>query len=155
MSYTTTRPRIEKTDAEWREQLTPEQYSVARKHGTERAGSSPLNQEKRDGTFHCVCCDAPLFKSDTKFESGTGWPSFYQAQDADAVDEHDDHVLRAFEGHQFFHERLLNAGERNVYTVKRLLFDRAVDADDDDDNVSGLFFFIVNAAKLDTPYFSF
>lgn len=90
MSDTTTRPRIEKTDAEWREQLTPEQYSVARKHGTERAGSSPLNQEKRDGTFHCVCCDAPLFKSDTKFESGTGWPSFYQAQDADAVDEHDD-----------------------------------------------------------------
>ncbi len=90
MSDTTTRPRVEKTDAEWRAQLTPEQYKVARKHGTERAGTSPLNHEKRDGTFHCVCCDAPLFKSDTKFESGTGWPSFYQPLDADAVDEHDD-----------------------------------------------------------------
>ena len=90
MSDTTTRPRIEKSDAEWREQLTPEQYHVARKHGTERAGTSPLNHEKRDGTFHCVCCDAPLFSSDTKFESGTGWPSFYQPLDAEAVSEHDD-----------------------------------------------------------------
>ena len=90
MSDTTSRPRVQKTDAEWRAQLTPEQYNVARKHGTERAGTSPLNHEKRDGTFHCVCCDAPLFKSDTKFESGTGWPSFYQPLDADAVDEHDD-----------------------------------------------------------------
>lgn len=90
MSDTTSRPRVEKTDAEWREQLTPEQYSVARKHGTERAGTSPLNHEKRDGVFHCVCCDAPLFKSDTKFESGTGWPSFFQPLDDKAVDEHDD-----------------------------------------------------------------
>lgn len=90
MSDTTSRPRVEKTDAEWRAQLTPEQYNVARKHGTERAGTSPLNFEKRDGVFHCVCCDAPLFKSDTKFESGTGWPSFFQPIDAEAVSEHDD-----------------------------------------------------------------
>jgi peptide-methionine (R)-S-oxide reductase len=90
MSDTTNRPRIEKTDAEWREQLTHEQYKVARQHGTERAGTSPLNHEKRDGVFHCVCCDAPLFKSDAKFESGTGWPSFFRPLDPEAVSEHDD-----------------------------------------------------------------
>ena len=90
MSETTTRPKIAKSDSEWREQLTPEQYQVARKHGTERAGTSQLNHEKRDGVFHCVCCDAPLFESGTKFESGTGWPSFYAPIDDDAVDEHED-----------------------------------------------------------------
>ena len=83
-------PKVEKTEAEWREQLTPEQFHVARKHGTERAGTSPLNHEKRDGVFHCVCCDAPLFKSDSKFESGTGWPSFFQPIDEGAVTEHED-----------------------------------------------------------------
>ena len=57
---------------------TPQQYDVLRKHGTERAGTSPLNHEKRKGTFACAGCDLPLFSSDTKFESGTGWPSFYQ-----------------------------------------------------------------------------
>ena len=66
------------TDAEWRNRLTPEAYDVLRKHGTERAGTSPLNHEKRKGTFACAGCDLPLFASDTKFESGTGWPSFYQ-----------------------------------------------------------------------------
>ena len=66
------------TDAEWRKRLTPEAYDVLRKHGTERAGTSPLNHEKRKGTFACAGCDLPLFSSDTKFESGTGWPSFYQ-----------------------------------------------------------------------------
>lgn len=90
MSDTQSRPKVEKTEAEWREQLTPEQFHVTRKHGTERAGTSPLNFEKRDGMFHCVCCDAPLFKSDTKFESGTGWPSFYEPIDSDAVTEHED-----------------------------------------------------------------
>ncbi len=69
---------IEKSDADWRSTLTPEQYKVLRKHGTERAGSSPLNFEKRKGTFVCAGCDLPLFASDTKFESGTGWPSFFQ-----------------------------------------------------------------------------
>src|SRR3979411_3038091 len=69
---------IEKTDAEWRAQLTPQQYEILRQHGTERPGSSPLNHEKRKGTFACAGCDLPLFSSDTKFESGTGWPSFDQ-----------------------------------------------------------------------------
>jgi len=90
MSDTTHRPPVQKSDAEWREQLTPEQYKVARQHGTERAFTSPLNDEKRDGTFRCVCCDAPLFATDAKFESGTGWPSFTAPVDADAVSEHDD-----------------------------------------------------------------
>lgn len=66
------------TEAEWKQRLTPEQFRVLRKHGTERAGSSPLNAEKREGVFHCAGCDLPLFDSATKFESGTGWPSFYQ-----------------------------------------------------------------------------
>jgi peptide-methionine (R)-S-oxide reductase len=65
------------TDADWRKRLTPAQYDVLRKHGTERAGTSPLNHEKRKGTFACAGCDLPLFSSETKFESGTGWPSFY------------------------------------------------------------------------------
>jgi peptide-methionine (R)-S-oxide reductase len=69
---------IEKSDEEWRRLLTSAQYEVLRKHGTERAGTSPLNHEKRKGTFACAGCDLPLFSSDTKFESGTGWPSFYR-----------------------------------------------------------------------------
>jgi peptide-methionine (R)-S-oxide reductase len=69
---------VEKSDAEWRKQLTTAQYDVLRNHGTERAGTSPLNHEKRKGTFACAGCDLPLFSSETKFESGTGWPSFYR-----------------------------------------------------------------------------
>ena len=68
---------MQKTDEEWRATLTPEQYTVLRKHGTERAGSSPLNSEKREGVFTCAGCGQPLFSSTTKFESGTGWPSFW------------------------------------------------------------------------------
>ncbi|WNJ93872.1 peptide-methionine (R)-S-oxide reductase MsrB [Bosea sp. 685] len=66
------------TDAEWRAKLSPEQYRVLRGHGTERAGSCALNYEKRAGTFVCAGCGNPLFKAGTKFESGTGWPSFDQ-----------------------------------------------------------------------------
>jgi peptide-methionine (R)-S-oxide reductase len=73
--------RKEKTDADWRGQLTPEQFHVLREHGTERAGSSPLNAEKRGGTFRCAGCGGELFSSDTKFESGTGWPSFWAPRD--------------------------------------------------------------------------
>jgi peptide-methionine (R)-S-oxide reductase len=69
---------VEKTDEEWRKTLTPEQFHVLREHGTERAGTSPLNREKREGTFVCGGCGQALFTSDTKFESGTGWPSFYR-----------------------------------------------------------------------------
>ena len=66
------------SDMDWRQRLNANQYMILRQHGTERAGSSPLNKEKRKGTFACAGCDLPLFSSDTKFESGTGWPSFYQ-----------------------------------------------------------------------------
>lgn len=66
-----------RNDEEWRKILTPEQYNVLRKHGTERAHTSPLNKEKRNGTFVCAGCGQPLYRSDTKFESGTGWPSFW------------------------------------------------------------------------------
>ena len=69
---------VTKTDAEWRAQLTPEQYKVLRKHGTEPAETSPLDREKRKGTFSCAGCESDLFSSDTKFDSRTGWPSFYQ-----------------------------------------------------------------------------
>ena len=62
---------------EWKKRLTPEQYAVLREEGTERAGSSPLDREKRKGTFACAGCDLPLFTSDMKFDSGTGWPSFF------------------------------------------------------------------------------
>ena len=72
---------IEKTDAEWRAQLTPQQYQILRQEGTERPWTSPLLKEHRKGTFACAGCDLPLFASETKFESGTGWPSFYQPLD--------------------------------------------------------------------------
>src|SRR4026209_734721 len=75
---------MKKTDDEWRGRLTPEQFQVLRKHGTEPPGSSPLNREKRDGTFKCAGCGKALFTADTKFESGTGWPSFWRPLD-DAV----------------------------------------------------------------------
>jgi len=66
------------TDADWRKRLNPMQYNVLRQHGTERAGSSPLDREHRKGTFACAGCGLPLFSSATKFDSGTGWPSFYE-----------------------------------------------------------------------------
>jgi peptide-methionine (R)-S-oxide reductase len=69
---------VTKTDAEWKRILTPQQYYVLREHGTEYAGSSPLDREKRKGTFHCAGCDLPLFSSETKYDSRTGWPSFWQ-----------------------------------------------------------------------------
>jgi peptide-methionine (R)-S-oxide reductase len=69
---------VERTDEEWKKTLTPEQFHVLREHGTERAGTSPLNVEKREGIFMCGACGQPLFTSDTKYESGTGWPSFYR-----------------------------------------------------------------------------
>jgi peptide-methionine (R)-S-oxide reductase len=69
------------SEAEWRERLTPQQYHVLREHGTERAGTSPLDHEKREGTFVCAGCELPLFSSETKFDSGTGWPSFWAPLD--------------------------------------------------------------------------
>ena len=70
--------KMTKSDAEWKSELSPEAYQVLRHEGTERAGSSPLNGEKREGTFVCAGCGQELFSSETKFESGTGWPSFYE-----------------------------------------------------------------------------
>ena len=70
--------QVQRTEAQWRASLSPEAFKVLRGHGTERAGTSPLNAEKRDGVFHCAGCGSPLFTSDTKFESGTGWPSFWK-----------------------------------------------------------------------------
>ena len=78
---------IIKSDAEWQKQLTPEQYHVARKHGTERAFTGVYWDHHENGTYKCVCCDNPLFASDTKFESGTGWPSFYKPLNESNVGE--------------------------------------------------------------------
>lgn len=77
--------KISKTDAEWRLQLTPEQFEVTRRKGTEPAFSGRLYRHDERGSYHCVCCDAPLFRSDEKFDSGSGWPSYWQAINADAV----------------------------------------------------------------------
>jgi peptide-methionine (R)-S-oxide reductase len=85
--------KIEKSEAEWKAELTPEQYHVARKHGTERPFTHTFDDVKGPGTFTCVACGAPLFDADDKFESGTGWPSFTQPIAPDAVEEHSD---RAF-----------------------------------------------------------
>ncbi|WEZ84015.1 peptide-methionine (R)-S-oxide reductase MsrB [Rhizobium sp. 32-5/1] len=82
--------KVEKTEAEWRSQLTPEQYRITRQHGTERAFSSPDFELGKKGTYHCVCCGKALYSSDTKFNSGTGWPSFTQPISPEAVDEHRD-----------------------------------------------------------------
>lgn len=81
---TETQP-VEKTDTEWQQELNPHQYQVLRQHATERPGSSPLNHEKRAGTFKCAGCGAELFSSDTKYESGSGWPSFFQPLAESAV----------------------------------------------------------------------
>jgi len=72
---------VTKTEEQWREILTPDQFDILRRQGTERAGASPLNREKRPGTFTCAGCDLPVYSSDTKFESGTGWPSFWKPLD--------------------------------------------------------------------------
>ncbi|MGA8152208.1 MAG: peptide-methionine (R)-S-oxide reductase MsrB [Terriglobales bacterium] len=82
--------KVTKTEEEWKQQLSPEQYYVTRHAGTEPAFSGKYWKTKDQGTYHCVCCGAPLFSADTKFESGTGWPSFWQPLDQSAVAEKTD-----------------------------------------------------------------
>jgi peptide-methionine (R)-S-oxide reductase len=84
--------KIKKSDAEWKTQLTPDQYRVAREHGTERAFTGAYWKTKTPGTYACICCGAPLFSSDTKYESGTGWPSFYAPLDENAVESDMDYT---------------------------------------------------------------
>lgn len=82
--------KIQKTDAEWRAQLTPEQYHITREKGTEPAFTGALYRNHDDGIYRCIACDAELFKSDEKFESGSGWPSFWEPVSPDAVEKHED-----------------------------------------------------------------
>jgi peptide-methionine (R)-S-oxide reductase len=82
--------KIKKSDAEWQAQLSPDQYRVARKSGTEQAFTGKYHKTKDPGTYTCVCCGEPLFSSETKFDSGTGWPSFYKPVAEGAVEEHTD-----------------------------------------------------------------
>ena len=82
--------KIVKSEQEWMQELTPEQFQICRLKGTERAGSGKYNSEKRAGTYNCVCCGQPLFSSETKFESGTGWPSFFAPLDEGSVKTRED-----------------------------------------------------------------
>ena len=93
--------KIIKSDAEWQAQLTPEQFQVTRQHGTERAFTGALDKHYEDGIYACICCGAPLFSSDTKFDSGSGWPSFNAPIDGDAVGETEDNsfFMRRVEVH--------------------------------------------------------
>ena len=85
--------KIEKTDEEWRAELTPEQYEVTRLHGTERPFTGEYNDCKDSGTYRCVCCGHPLFSSETKYDSGTGWPSFFAPLEKDSVETTTDRTL--------------------------------------------------------------
>ena len=82
--------KIKKSEDDWRVQLTDEQFHVTRQHGTERAFTGEYNDCKDPGTYHCICCGHPLFDADHKFDSGTGWPSFYQPLNSDAVETQTD-----------------------------------------------------------------
>ena len=89
-TYTAAGSSIQKSDEEWKQELTPEQYQVARQCGTEPAFTGKYWNKHDDVSYHCVCCGALLFGSDTKFDSGTGWPSFYDAADKQNIVEHTD-----------------------------------------------------------------
>jgi peptide-methionine (R)-S-oxide reductase len=87
---TTGKQKVQLSEAEWRKRLTPEQFHVLREKGTERAFTGALVNNHADGMYHCAACSAPLFKSDTKFDSGSGWPSFFEPASPDAVQLHED-----------------------------------------------------------------
>jgi peptide-methionine (R)-S-oxide reductase len=82
--------KVQKTEEEWQKELTPDQYAILRKKGTEPAFSGALYRNHADGMYHCAACGAELFKSDTKFESGSGWPSFFLPADQSAIETHED-----------------------------------------------------------------
>jgi len=84
--------KIQKTDEEWRAQLTPDQYYITRQKGTEPAFSGALYRNHDDGIYRCIACDAELFRSDEKFESGSGWPSFWEPVSPNAVEQHEDNT---------------------------------------------------------------
>ena len=85
--------KIKKSEDDWRAQLTDEHFHVTRQHGTERAFTGEYNDCKDPGTYHCICCGHPLFDADHKFDSGTGWPSFYQPLNSDAVETQTDRSM--------------------------------------------------------------
>ena len=94
--------KITKSDKEWKEQLSPEEFKVTRKKGTERAFTGKYHDCKDRGTYHCICCGSPLFTSETKYESGTGWPSFWDPVSPDSIETKSDlasfscRVLKSF-----------------------------------------------------------
>jgi peptide-methionine (R)-S-oxide reductase len=90
---TDTPRKIQKTEEEWQDQLTPEQYRVTRMKGTERPFSGEYNDNKEEGIYRCVACDAPLFSSDTKYDSGSGWPSFWAPLEESNVETEEDRSL--------------------------------------------------------------
>ena len=93
----TGKDKMTASETEWRKKLSPEQFHVTREHGTERAFSHPYYSDKRDGMYRCVCCGAPLFSSDAKFDSGTGWPSFTGAEDTVTLHEDNSYGMRRTE----------------------------------------------------------
>jgi len=93
MSDDAQKTKVRKSEDEWRKMLSDQQFYVTRQHGTERAFTHPYNANKEAGMYACVCCGEPLFSSEAKFDSGSGWPSFYAPADDRAVETHEDHSL--------------------------------------------------------------
>jgi peptide-methionine (R)-S-oxide reductase len=95
----TVKTKVQKTEAEWRDLLTPDQFHIMRQKGTESAFSGPFNDNHTDGVYHCAACNATLFKSDNKFDSGSGWPSFWLPVTPEAIEAHEDssHGMRRVE----------------------------------------------------------